>query len=76
MRIDWAALGVVSVVSVLTTLVFVLLLSLGIRLVSAGRLRAATGHSGTPTRQLGYAMLGLAGLFVLFGIWLIVPQFH
>jgi hypothetical protein len=28
------------------------------------------------TVSLGYALLGVAGLLVLFGIYLIVPQFH
>jgi hypothetical protein len=28
------------------------------------------------TISLGYALLGVAGLLVLFGIYLIVPQFH
>jgi hypothetical protein len=26
--------------------------------------------------SLGYALLGIAGLLVLFGLYLIVPQFH
>jgi hypothetical protein len=26
--------------------------------------------------SLGYVLLGLAGLLVLFGIYLIIPQFH
>lgn len=76
MKIDWAALGIVAVVSIVMTLIFVLLISLGIRLVSSGRVRVGSGRSASPVLSLGYAMLGLAGLFVLFGLWLIVPQFH
>jgi len=76
MKIDWAALGIVAVVSLVMTLGFMLLLSAGIRLVATGRERAVLGRSPGPTLSLGYAMLGLAGLVVLFGLWLIVPQFH
>lgn len=76
MRIEWAALGIVAVVSVVMTLIFVLLMSAGIRLVSSGRARVGAGRSASPVMSLGYAVLGLAGLFVLFGLWLIVPQFH
>lgn len=77
MRIDWAALGIVAVVSIVMTLIFVLLMSAGIRLVSSGRVRGVgAGRSASPVLSLGYAVLGLAGLFVLFGLWLIVPQFH
>jgi hypothetical protein len=76
MRIDWAALGIVAVVSIATTVVFVLLLAAGVRLVSAAKVRANQGSSGTAALSLGYTALGLAGALVLFGIWLIVPQFR
>ena len=76
MRIDWAALGIVSVVSISATVVFVILLAAGIRLVSAARIKANQGGSGTATLSAGYALLGLAALLVLFCIYLIVPQFH
>lgn len=76
MTIDWAALGIVAVVSITVTIVFTALLSTGIRLVSP------TTAAGSPTarhggiRTAGYGLLGLAGLVVLFGIYLIVPIFH
>jgi hypothetical protein len=38
--------------------------------------RHPLGLSGTLVLSLGYVLLGLAGLLVLFGIYLIVPQFH
>jgi uncharacterized membrane protein len=55
------------------SVIFTILLASGIRLVSAAKInrtRAALVLS------LGYALLGLAGLLVLFRIYLIVPQFH
>jgi hypothetical protein len=34
------------------------------------------GGSGTMIFSLAYLLLGLAGLLVLFGIYLIIPRFH
>lgn len=76
MHIDWAALGLVAAVSIGASVFFVVLLAAGIRLISAARVRTNQGASGTATLSAGYAMIGLAGLLVLFGIYLIVPQFH
>lgn len=74
MRVDWAALGIVAVISVGMTVVFVLLLASGIRLVSAGHVQAGGDRSGGGgVRTAGFALLGCAGLLVLFGIYLILP---
>ena len=76
MHIDWAALGVVAVVSITSSVIFTILLAAGVRLVSAAKIKSNQGGSGAMTVSLGYALLGVAGLLVLFGIYLIVPQFH
>jgi hypothetical protein len=76
MHIDWAALAVVTVVSIAASVIFTILLAAGIRLVSAAKIKSNQGGSGTLTVSLGYALLGVAGLLVLLGIYLIVPQFH
>ena len=76
MRVDWATLGIVTVVSIATSVIFTILLATGIRLVSAAKIKSNEGGSGTATVSLGYVLLGIAGLLVLFGIYLIVPQFH
>ncbi|HET9301858.1 MAG TPA: hypothetical protein VFO20_03690 [Propionibacteriaceae bacterium] len=76
MHIDWAALGVVAVVSIATSVIFTILLASGIRLVSAAKIKSNEGGSGTAILSAGYVLLGIAGLLVLFGIYLIVPQFH
>jgi hypothetical protein len=76
MHIDWAALGVVAVVSIATSVIFTILLATGIRLVSAAKIKSNEGGSGAVTVSLGYVLLGIAGLLVLFGIYVIVPQFH
>lgn len=76
MKLDWAALGIVAVVSITMSVVFVALLAGGVRAVSTAQLRRNQGGSGTAVLSAGYAMLGLAAVLVLFGIYLIVPQFH
>ena len=76
MHIDWAALGVVAVVSIATSVIFTILLATGIRLVSAAKIKSNEGGAGAVTVSLGYVLLGIAGLLVLFGIYVIVPQFH
>jgi hypothetical protein len=72
-NIDWWALVLVAVVSIGMSVLFVILLSAGIRLVVGAR---AGTRAATLTLPTGYALLGLAGLLVLFGLYLIVPQFH
>ena len=76
MKIDWAALGVVAAVSVGMSVLFTILLSGGIRSVSAARLHRNRDGSGTAVLVGGYTLLGLATVLVLFGLWLIVPQLH
>jgi uncharacterized BrkB/YihY/UPF0761 family membrane protein len=76
MKIDWAALGIVAVVAIVATLVFTVLLSAGIRLVSQATVEANQSHRSVGIRTTGYGLLGLAGLVVLFGLYLIVPAFH
>jgi hypothetical protein len=76
MHVDWAALGVVTVVSIVTSVIFTILLASGIRLFLLPRSNRNEGGSGTATVSLGYVLLGIAALLVLFGIYLIVPQFH
>lgn len=76
MKIDWAALGIVAVVAIVATLVFTVLLSAGIRLVSQATVQANQAHRSVGIRTTGYGLLALAGLVVLFGLYLIVPAFH
>jgi hypothetical protein len=76
MHVDWAALGVVAVVSIVSSVIFTILLASGIRLVSAAKIKSNEGGSGTVTVSMGYVLLGIAALLVLYGIYLIVPQFH
>ena len=76
MKIEWADLGVVAVVAIIATVVFTVLLAGGIRLVSQATVEANQAHRSVGIRTTGYGLLGLAGLVVLFGLYLIVPIFH
>ena len=76
MHIDWMALLVVGVVSIASSVLFTVLLAAGIRSVAGARATAASGGTAGVRLPLGYGLLGLAGLLVLYGLYLIVPQFH
>ncbi|SLM88191.1 hypothetical protein [Brachybacterium nesterenkovii] len=72
MHIDFAALGLVAGVTLLACVALVTLVSLGARLLDAG----ANGSIAPARRAGGYAVLGLAGLLILFGLYLVIPAFH
>ena len=76
MKIDWTALLLVAGISVTMTVVFVVLLAFGIRLVSAANVRVHDGQPGAVTQAAGYLLLCLAAGLVLLGLYLIVPQFR
>jgi hypothetical protein len=76
MKIDWTALVLVAGVSIAMTVAFVVLLAFGIRLVSAAHVPGHSTRTGTVDQAAGYLLLGLAGVLVLLGLYLIVPQFH
>ena len=76
MNIEWADLGIVAVVAIIATVVFTVLLAGGIRLVSQATVEANQAHRSVGIRTTGYGLLGLAGLVVLFGLYLIVPISH
>ena len=76
MKMDWSALGIVIVVSISASVLFMILLASSIRLLSASKVRTNQGGSGAVMLSAGYALLALAAMLVLFCIYLIVPQFH
>ncbi|MFC5835304.1 hypothetical protein [Nonomuraea insulae] len=77
MDIKWAALGQVFVVSLAVSVVVVLVFSLGVLALSA-RQHAQEQRTGAGTGGLAAAVLCFAACaaVVLYGIYLIVPQFH
>lgn len=76
MKIDRLALLDVAVVSVVATVVFVALLAVGIRLLSAAQLRTNTGQQPSLGQRSGYLFLAAAAALVLFGLYLIIPFLH
>jgi hypothetical protein len=76
MKIDWTALVLVAGVSIAMTVVFVVLLAFGVRLVSIAKVRVHHGQAGAVSQAVGYGLLGLAAGLVLLGLYFIVPQFH
>lgn len=72
MHIDFAALGLVAGVTLLACVALVTLVSLGARLLDTG----AAGSVSPVRRVGGYAVLGAAGLLILFGLYLVIPYFH
>jgi hypothetical protein len=76
MHIEWAALGIVAVVSIGMSVLFTVLLAGGIRSLTAAQAQRNRGGNATVVLAGGYTLLGLATVLVLFGIWLIVPQLH
>ncbi len=73
MKIDWASLGLVAVTTVVAAIAIVGIFSLGVMaLTSGGRTAGAT-----PLARIGgYLCLGVSAMLVLYGLYLIIPQFH
>lgn len=76
MSIDWAALGLVSIVTLIGTLVVVGAVSVAALLLDLSRARAHAGKP-TPLMQVGaYVMMSICFGILAFGLWLIIPYFH
>jgi len=70
--IEWGSIALVFVVAMVASVAVVSVFSLGLRLLAVGE-QGARPMSAT----LGaYACIGLGAIAVLYGIYLVVPQFH
>jgi hypothetical protein len=76
MKIDWASLGVVAIVTVVAAMLIVGIMSLGLQSLATADQRVADGQTAGPAKMIGFACIGVAGLIVLYGLYLIIPQFH
>lgn len=75
MNVKWSSLGEVAVVSLGVGVAIVVIFSVGV-LAASLRVRPAGGARGPlPTVAAGLCFLACA-LIVVYGIYLIVPQFH
>lgn len=86
--VDWGSIALVFVVGLIATVVVVSSYSFGIRLLAIGSpddTESATGGhadiAAAGTRPAiatagGYVCIGIGIIGVLFGIYLVIPQFH
>lgn len=76
MKIDFSALGLVSVVSMMATVFVVGVAAIGIRAFDAAAEHAKLGRPAGVQRALAWSCITIACFAVLYGIYLIVPGFH
>jgi hypothetical protein len=80
--VDWGSFVVVALVAFAATVVIVASYALGLRLLAAGAPPSAASAGAVAARRHPLATAGAAVCFAvgaaatLYGIWLIVPQFH
>lgn len=81
MNINWEALALVAVTTVVAAIAVVGIFALGVTALTSGP--QVAGADGTVTAQpnlvariAGYACIGISGMLVLYGLYLIIPQFH
>ncbi|WP_037915025.1 hypothetical protein [Actinacidiphila yeochonensis] len=76
MNVKWGSLGEVALVGFGATVGVVLVFTLGVRALAAREQARAHGGSGTGLFQAAAACFTVCGLAVLYGLYLLVPQFH
>ena len=81
MNIDWASLGLVAITTVIAAVAIVGIFTLGVTALTSGGDHETGGSIVTkpasPAAKIaGYACVGVSGLLVLYGLYLIIPQFH
>ena len=81
MIIDWTSVGLVAVTIVVATVAIAGLVALGVKALSSGggtRIDQTGVHlaPSAGARIAGYACLAVSGSLVLYGLYLIIPQFR
>jgi len=87
MNIDWHSLVLVAITTVVAAIAIVGIFSFGVLALTGGNRGTAgtvdagpaeTGQTkvGAGARLAGYACIGISALLVLYGLYLVVPQFH
>ena len=71
--IDWGAFGLVLVAALVASVLVVTVFSVGIRLLSTGE----SIQSRSPLATAGaFACFAICVAAVLYGLYLVIPQFH
>jgi UPF0716 family protein affecting phage T7 exclusion len=76
MDVKWGSLGEVAVVSFGATVGVVLLFALGVRALAARDQHREAGGEGTAQAVSAGACFTVCAGAVLYGLYLIIPQFH
>ncbi len=71
--IDWSSIALVFAVALVVVVAVVTLYSTGLRLLSLGASARDRAKSATAA---GWLCLGIGGLAVLYGVYLVIPLFH
>ena len=75
MIINWGALALVAVATVVAAVSIVGLFSLGVAALTTEHARTGPTAALTTTFA-GYACITVSGLIAVYGLYLIIPQFH
>ncbi|GAB3557167.1 hypothetical protein [Spelaeicoccus albus] len=76
MNIDWAALGLVAVVTIIGALVLVAALSAGFAAMATAAERRQSGTNAALPTAFGGFFLVFSAALVLYGLYLIIPALH
>jgi hypothetical protein len=76
MRLDWSALGQVAAVSTGVTVGVVVVFALGVLGLSQAETTRQDGRAGIAARAGAGLCFLVCAAVVVYGIYLIVPQFH
>jgi hypothetical protein len=81
MNIDWGSLLLVAITTVVAAVAIVGIFSLGVTALTSGGESESDGamvqnQPNAAAKLAGYACVGVSGLMVLYGLYLIIPQFH
>ncbi|WP_327286959.1 hypothetical protein [Streptomyces sp. NBC_01198] len=76
MDVKWGSLGEVAVVSFGATVAVVVLFALGVRALAGRDEARGAGLGGTAQATAAGACFAVCAAAVLYGLYLIIPQFH
>lgn len=76
MTINWAALLLVAVATITAAISIVGLFALGVASLTMHQRSTTVGTPSAAATVAGYACLAASGMIAIYGLYLIIPQFH